>query len=158
MRGGPANFCLATRLPTPMRIATTLAALFATVATAAGVENYHMGCHTWPVPPKAYGPTNDLPIGDYDELSTLVKTSEYAKLYEVQVPNAGGNTSSSFYVTHVYGTPYQWGYGQGVVLKDEIVKVGPLGRPAWSHSSKLTCGGRARCSLSPTCGSTWRAR
>jgi len=40
------------------------------------------------------------------------------KLYEVNVPNSGAGTNSSFYVVHVWGSGYEMGYAQGYLLKD----------------------------------------
>jgi hypothetical protein len=49
-----------------------------------------------------------------------VTSSATAKLFKVYVPNDGGNSTQMFYVTHVWGTPYEWGYGQGTVLNQTI--------------------------------------
>lgn len=46
--------------------------------------NYHMGCHTWPVEPKYYGPPNLLPINT--NTGALTKTCKNGKLYTVTVP------------------------------------------------------------------------
>jgi len=51
---------------------------------------------------------------------TPVTTTDNGKLYQVFVPNNGGNTTQFFYVTHVWGTPYEWGYAQGTMLNQTV--------------------------------------
>lgn len=36
------------------------------------------------------------------------------------VPNGGGNSSQTFTVAHVWGSPYQQGYANGLLLADQI--------------------------------------
>merc|ERR1712065_116954 len=43
----------------------------------------------------------------------------YGPLYTFKVENDGGNTSSTYNLVHVYGTPYEMGYAQGELLKEE---------------------------------------
>jgi len=52
----------------------------------------------------------------------LLNQTTYGKVYQISVPNSGGNSTSTFYLTHLYGTPYQWGFAQGTLLKTPITK------------------------------------
>lgn len=44
----------------------------------------------------------------------FLRSTTNGKLY------LAGSGDAQFYVMHVYGTPYQWGYAHGSLLKDEI--------------------------------------
>jgi len=75
--------------------------------------------------PPTYGPANNYSIlnGDVDgsnSVTTLLKTVDNGKLYSVAVENDGGNSSTTFYVMHVYGTAEDWGVAQGEMLGEEI--------------------------------------
>ena len=74
------------------------------------------GCHTeHPVP----GKPNLYPINDGASQSKLVGKTKNGKLYEVTVPMDGGNTTTTFDLIHVYGTPYEMGFAQGTLLKQK---------------------------------------
>eukprot|EP00163_Fabomonas_tropica_P005812 TRINITY_DN15443_c0_g1_i2.p1 TRINITY_DN15443_c0_g1~~TRINITY_DN15443_c0_g1_i2.p1 ORF type:complete len:491 (+),score=120.25 TRINITY_DN15443_c0_g1_i2:84-1556(+) len=81
--------------------------------------NYHMGCHTWPVTNQSYGPPNTFPIVDATKSQVFVKSVPNGHLYNVTLQQSGGNTSNWFYVVHVYGKPYDWGYAIGSLAKNE---------------------------------------
>jgi len=75
------------------------------------------GCHdNNPV----YGPTNNFPLFDGDQNLQYLRSVPNGKLYSITVPNPGSN-SSSFYITHVWGSGYEMGYAQGSLLKNETV-------------------------------------
>jgi len=73
------------------------------------------GCHS----PVSYGPQNTYPILNGTETVTFVKSVPNGHLYTFKVENDGGNTSSTYNLVHVYGTPYEMGYAQGELLKEE---------------------------------------
>jgi len=68
----------------------------------------------------SYGPTNDFPIFEGNENMRFVRQIQNGKLYQVTVPNSGQGTNSSFWVIHVWGSPYEMGYAQGTLLKEEL--------------------------------------
>eukprot|EP01091_Cochliopodium_minus_P006819 TRINITY_DN16797_c0_g1_i1.p1 TRINITY_DN16797_c0_g1~~TRINITY_DN16797_c0_g1_i1.p1 ORF type:complete len:455 (-),score=96.14 TRINITY_DN16797_c0_g1_i1:41-1366(-) len=69
-----------------------------------------------------YGNPNNYPINNYESNMVLINTTTNGKVYQITVPNNGGNSTSTFYLTHVYGTPYQWGVAQGTLLKAPMTK------------------------------------
>jgi len=80
--------------------------------------------------PPSYGNPNTFPINLASQSSVLVNTTTNGKMYEVTVPNSGGNTTSSFYVVHVWGTGYEMGFAQGTLLKD---KTTSLVQQVWAY-------------------------
>jgi len=67
-----------------------------------------------------YGNPNLYPIYDGNANMQFVKQVKNGKLYVVNVPNDGGETVSPFFVTHVWGTPYEMGYAQGSLVKENL--------------------------------------
>jgi len=53
----------------------------------------------------------------------LVNTTKNGKTYIVTVPNSGGNTQSSFYVVHVWGSAYEMGFAQGSLLQNDAATL-----------------------------------
>ena len=51
---------------------------------------------------------------------TLLRSVPNGTVYLVTVPNSGGNTTQTFYLSQVWGNPYQQGYAQGLLLANEI--------------------------------------
>jgi len=70
-------------------------------------------------PPK-FGPQNLFPILDGNSNAELISTVKNGKLYQVTVPNSGGNTTSTFNVVHIYGSAYEMGRAQGELLKETL--------------------------------------
>jgi len=56
--------------------------------------------------------TNDFPI--YDEPLRYIRSVPNAMLFEAGPPDA------PFPVVHVWGTPYEVGFAQGTLMKDDI--------------------------------------
>eukprot|EP01116_Phalansterium_solitarium_P021722 TRINITY_DN6884_c0_g5_i1.p1 TRINITY_DN6884_c0_g5~~TRINITY_DN6884_c0_g5_i1.p1 ORF type:complete len:449 (+),score=180.95 TRINITY_DN6884_c0_g5_i1:148-1494(+) len=83
-------------------------------AVGFGLEGYRAGCND---PNPHFGPPNLYPILDGSQTLTLLNTTTNGKLYQAAVPHDGGNTSSTFYVIHVWGKPYDWGFAQGSLLR-----------------------------------------
>eukprot|EP01089_Gocevia_fonbrunei_P020207 TRINITY_DN745_c0_g1_i8.p1 TRINITY_DN745_c0_g1~~TRINITY_DN745_c0_g1_i8.p1 ORF type:complete len:238 (+),score=38.47 TRINITY_DN745_c0_g1_i8:36-749(+) len=73
------------------------------------------GCHG----AATYGTPNSYPVLDGHSVAKLVSTVPNGKLYKVTVPNDGGNTTSTYNVVHLWGTPYEMGFAQGSLLKTE---------------------------------------
>jgi hypothetical protein len=69
------------------------------------------------VPKNCKGRPNLQPI--YTNPPQLVRTVPNGKLYVVS------DVNPPLRVVHLYGTPYQMGYAQGLLLQDEITKVFP---------------------------------
>jgi len=67
-----------------------------------------------------YGEPNMYPILDGNGAMTFLKQVHNGKLYSVNVNNDGGNTSSTFNVIHVWGNPYEMGFAQGTLMKDNL--------------------------------------
>jgi len=63
--------------------------------------------------PKPDAQTNNYTI--MAQNLTLLRTVENGKLYE-----ANSGTPLSFFITHVYGKPYEQGFAHGQLLSDEI--------------------------------------
>jgi len=75
-----------------------------------------LACCSCPLPP-TYGPENLFPINNYSQNMVLVMTVNNGKLYNVTVPNSGGNTTSYFSIMHLWGnSAYEMGYTQGLML------------------------------------------
>jgi len=72
------------------------------------------GCHS---DKPDYGPPNDFPIlKDFEP--KLLKNVTNGKSYLITVPNEGN--TSTYYLTHLWGTAYEMGYAQGQLYKDQI--------------------------------------
>lgn len=56
--------------------------------------------------------TNSEPI--WKEKSRLLKKHQYGQLHEI------GEGTTAMKMVHVYGTMYQMGYAQGILLKEDI--------------------------------------
>jgi isopenicillin-N N-acyltransferase-like protein len=78
-------------------------------------QSLEAGCHS---STPDYGPPNLYPISEGSQNMQLVKTVKNGKLYTVTVPNSGGNSTSTFNLVHVWGTPYEMGFAQGQLTKD----------------------------------------
>ena len=63
----------------------------------------------------------------------LVNTTQYGK-YFIQ-----NSVSPPLAVVHVYGTPYQMGYAQGELMKDQMNKLIPEVRTICLVSSRSLC-------------------
>jgi len=68
------------------------------------------------------GVPNMYPILDAHTSMKLVTQIQNGKMYIVDVPNDGGSTASSYYLMHVWGTPYQMGHAQGTMLRGKANK------------------------------------
>jgi len=79
--------------------------------------------------PPSYGEPNNYPIYDGKQ-STFISQTKNGKLFQVTVPNDGGNTSSSFYILHLWGSPYEMGFAQGTLLKSVAL---PFTTRAWDY-------------------------
>jgi len=110
------------------------------------------GCHSTPVNGSG-GMPNMWPIFDGDSNLELVNSVENGTLFKVVVPNGGND--STFWVAHVWGTPYQMGYAQGKVygetlatfinhvwnfLKSEVESDLPPSFPPWLQNWIATMG------------------
>ena len=73
------------------------------------------GCHGAADP----GVPNEFPILEGASAMTLISSNAHGKRYEVTVPNGGGSAVSTFPLLHVFGTPYEMGYAQGVLMSDQ---------------------------------------
>ena len=60
-----------------------------------------------------YGTPNMLEILEGSSLMTAYKSVPNGKSYRVTVPGAGSVGPQSYYVAHLYGTPYEMGFAQG---------------------------------------------
>jgi len=71
-----------------------------------------------------HGPTNDFPVLDLTKLDPehvkLVREVTNGKLFQVSVPNGGGDAVSTFYLTHLYGSYHDMGLAQGQLLAKEV--------------------------------------
>eukprot|EP01095_Lingulamoeba_sp_RSL-Kostka_P016851 TRINITY_DN8433_c0_g1_i1.p1 TRINITY_DN8433_c0_g1~~TRINITY_DN8433_c0_g1_i1.p1 ORF type:complete len:457 (+),score=165.35 TRINITY_DN8433_c0_g1_i1:79-1449(+) len=77
----------------------------------------HMACHSSTY---VYGEPNNYPVSNGMDNMVLLKTVTNGSLYRVTVPNSGGNSTQTFYLSHVYGDAYSQGYAYGQLLGDEI--------------------------------------
>jgi len=73
------------------------------------------GCHG----SADYGPPNNYPIIPAEANQQLIKTVKNGKMYLVTVPNDGGESQSNFTVLHVWGSAYEMGYAQGLLVPQE---------------------------------------
>lgn len=102
-------------------------------------EEVHNNCYTSnPV----YGAPNLWPIISGDVGSKYLKFVDSwvdpsdptgngaGLLYNMTVPMVGGNSSQSYPVLHVWGTPYQQGLAQGVLLAKQIASFLPA---TWAY-------------------------
>jgi isopenicillin-N N-acyltransferase-like protein len=85
--------------------------LLACGAVVAQIE--HHSCHSQTF---YFGPQNKLPIVDAAAQSQLVAQVANGKLFKVSLPA----TNSSFWVTHLYGAPYEQGFAQGQLHKTRV--------------------------------------
>jgi len=83
------------------------------------------GCHSQT---PTYGPPNYIPILNGESAMVFINSTTNGRLYQVTVPN-GGN-SSTFWVIHVYGTPWEMGFAQGTLLKPQLTQFIP---EAWNY-------------------------
>eukprot|EP01127_Copromyxa_protea_P021124 TRINITY_DN7179_c0_g1_i1.p1 TRINITY_DN7179_c0_g1~~TRINITY_DN7179_c0_g1_i1.p1 ORF type:complete len:445 (-),score=71.80 TRINITY_DN7179_c0_g1_i1:193-1527(-) len=72
-----------------------------------------------------HGSENDYEVLDLTNVDDsdhvkLVSKVKNGKLYQVTIPNSNGTSVSSYYLTHLYGTPYEMGYAQGELLGPQI--------------------------------------
>lgn len=67
-------------------------------------------------------PQNTFPILDGNAVQVLLNTTKNGKLFEVTVPQNGTNTTSSFFVVHVWGTAYEKGEAQGQLLGTRMMQ------------------------------------
>jgi len=87
------------------------------------------GCHGT----ADYGPVNNFPIISVSQNAKPVGTTANGKAYLVTVPNSGGNTVANFSLIHVYGTPYEMGKAQGVLMKDKTIGLVNM---VWAYMMK----------------------
>jgi len=70
-----------------------------------------------------YGQPNLYPITDGFDTMRFLSQTKNGKLYIVDVENDGGTSKSWYYIIHVWGTSYEMGFAQGVLLKDNFTRM-----------------------------------
>jgi hypothetical protein len=93
-----------------------------------------------------YGTPNGYEILDASSVMRPYKTVSNGKSYQVTVPNGGAAGPQSYYVTHLWGSPYEMGYAQGqlyngvvgtfindvwLYMKSQVVDALPGTFPDW---------------------------
>jgi len=76
-------------------------------------------------------PPNKFPVLDGMSNMNLLQKNKNGLLYSVTVPN-GGNTST-FYVSHVWGSPYQMGFAQGQMYEAAGLGVTAFIDSVWTY-------------------------
>jgi len=78
----------------------------------------------------SYGDPNLYPLNEGSQQSQLIATTKNGKLYNVVVPNDGGNTATNISVVHLWGSAYDMGYAQGTLKKNQLIA---FMNQAWSY-------------------------
>eukprot|EP01100_Stratorugosa_tubuloviscum_P007887 TRINITY_DN3252_c0_g1_i1.p1 TRINITY_DN3252_c0_g1~~TRINITY_DN3252_c0_g1_i1.p1 ORF type:complete len:453 (+),score=217.01 TRINITY_DN3252_c0_g1_i1:97-1455(+) len=90
---------------------------FILVCLTLPVPSFQAGCNS---NTPDYGNPNMFTVFDGTNNQVLVNSNSNGKVFNITVPNSGANTSSSFLLIHVYGTPYEMGFAQGTLLASTL--------------------------------------
>jgi len=68
----------------------------------------------------SYGPTKDYPVSDGHANMKLYASTKNGITYIVSVPNDGGNSVQTYFLTHLWGNAYEMVFAHGTLLQGEV--------------------------------------
>jgi len=89
----------------------------ACLAAVAWAGEAHMGCRSSSI---VEGPKNHFPIAQGMSNAQLYKQGVNVTSYIISVPNGIKNNTQTFFLTHVWGSPYQQGFAYGQAMNEQV--------------------------------------